>query len=453
MPLNVEEVLIRVLTNADQARKEFKELNQEIGKTGTKAKLSGKDLLKIASAFGGITLAVDLAVKAVVSFYNQQKKNYDQFMVYAQEYRGQYSEILQAETRYSEAIEKRRMLNGQFWAEASIGIKESRANWIEYFNTMREHPEIWKETFGWSKSFADQMRDVNGILADQVAESENALTAIANLSKGYAEFLGYKETVTSDPGADKEAERRAKAELARLEAVALASRKWRDQERQNYRDWTADKTMAEQEFWEYKQELEAEATAKELEHIEEIKRARELAMDQYIGIAKQGLSAISTLVSNRYQAEADSAERGSDAQKEALRKQFNANKAFSIVDSILNTAVAVTKVLAQGGIFGPGLAVGIGVLGALQTAGIASQQPPSFATGTSPSGFTVPNGYESDNFPVQASTGERVTVERPGQEQQQILYANLSIDGYSFGKVITRLFEDRKAVIKGVKVA
>ena len=65
----------------------------------------------------------------------------------------------------------------------------------------------------------------------------------------------------------------------------------------------------------------------------------------------------------------------------------------------------------------------------------------------------VPHGYENDTFPVSAATGETVTVSRPGQEGGQMLHASINIDGYEFGKVITRLFEDRKASISGVNVA
>ena len=155
---------------------------------------------------------------------------------------------------------------------------------------------------------------------------------------------------------------------------------------------------------------------------------------------------VQTYYSNEIQAAGDNEEK----LQEIREKQFRANQAFGIADTIINTATAIMKVLSQGGLFAIPIAAAMGVLGAAQIATIASAKP-SFATGTS--GYVVPPGYENDTFPVSAATGETVTVSRPGQEGGQMLHASINIDGYEFGKVITRLFEDRKASISGVNVA
>jgi hypothetical protein len=65
------------------------------------------------------------------------------------------------------------------------------------------------------------------------------------------------------------------------------------------------------------------------------------------------------------------------------RKAFESEKAAAIASSIINTAVAITKVLSTLGPFGPLAAVGIGALGAAQTALIASKPVPAFAQGGS----------------------------------------------------------------------
>jgi len=54
------------------------------------------------------------------------------------------------------------------------------------------------------------------------------------------------------------------------------------------------------------------------------------------------------------------------------KKAFMLNKAFNIVEAIMNTATGISKALALGPIIGPPLALAIGALGAVQVATIAS---------------------------------------------------------------------------------
>ena len=65
----------------------------------------------------------------------------------------------------------------------------------------------------------------------------------------------------------------------------------------------------------------------------------------------------------------------------AMRKQAIAEKASAFLGAIVNTALAVVKALAVGGIPGIILAGIVGAMGAVQVALIASQPLPSFATG------------------------------------------------------------------------
>lgn len=93
---------------------------------------------------------------------------------------------------------------------------------------------------------------------------------------------------------------------------------------------------------------------------------------------------------------------------EAKRREFEQHKAFAIIESIINTAQAITKSLPN-----IPLAVAVGIMGAVETAIIASQEAPSFAQGGS---FTVPSGFDNDSFPMRVQSGERVTVQTPEQQ-------------------------------------
>ena len=137
-----------------------------------------------------------------------------------------------------------------------------------------------------------------------------------------------------------------------------------------------------------------------------------------------------------------------DKKKKIKEKEWKANKAASITDSIIATALAISRALPN-----IPLAVTVGAIGAAQTGIIAAKQMPSFATGTPSGGYIVPPGYEDDSFPVQAKSGERVTVERDSGEEGMIAQIALVIDGDTLGSVTTRLIRDRKVEIRMEDVA
>lgn len=91
--------------------------------------------------------------------------------------------------------------------------------------------------------------------------------------------------------------------------------------------------------------------------------------------------------------------------RDAKQRQFQAEKQAAIIQSIMQTAVAVVEALPN-----IPLAIAVGILGAAQTAVIAGQPTPKFQRGTPPGGFIVPPGYENDRFPILVSSGERVDV-------------------------------------------
>lgn len=94
---------------------------------------------------------------------------------------------------------------------------------------------------------------------------------------------------------------------------------------------------------------------------------------------------------------------------------FQLAKQFSAIQSIMNTAQAVTKALAEGGpIMGPIMAVTIGMLGAIQIAKIESQEPPKAAKG----GYIVGASHSGGGVDINAEGGEymqsRAAVSRYG---------------------------------------
>ncbi|RLD22215.1 MAG: hypothetical protein DRI69_01885 [Bacteroidetes bacterium] len=173
--------------------------------------------------------------------------------------------------------------------------------------------------------------------------------------------------------------------------------------------------------------------------IEKEKQARIEAAEMMYGQLK---SIVQQYYSNEIAAAGDNEEKLAEIRE----KQFKANQAFGIADTIINTAASIMKVLAQGGIFAIPIAAAMGALGAAQIAMIASAKP-SFADGTPPGGYTVPPGYNDDSFPVSAKSGETVNISRAGESGSgtQIV---IMLDSQVLANVTTDLIANRKIVIR-----
>ncbi|MCS7085021.1 MAG: hypothetical protein RMM53_04365 [Bacteroidia bacterium] len=105
---------------------------------------------------------------------------------------------------------------------------------------------------------------------------------------------------------------------------------------------------------------------------------------------------------------------------QALKKAGQIRKAAAVAETIANTAVAVTKALAEGGpVLGPVLAAMVAALGAAQTAAVAVQQ---FSKGT----LAVKGGVPGkDSVPALLAPGEAVIPSRQAREYRPILEAIL----------------------------
>lgn len=79
---------------------------------------------------------------------------------------------------------------------------------------------------------------------------------------------------------------------------------------------------------------------------------------------------------------------------------------------------------------------GAAAIAAAVGAGVIRNAAQKFQTGTGPSGYQIPPGYPNDTYPVMASSGETVKVERSGSGGggQQPIY--LVMDGRILGQVI-----------------
>ena len=177
----------------------------------------------------------------------------------------------------------------------------------------------------------------------------------------------------------------------------------------------------------------------ELARIEAEKQAR---VDAVYSMYSSMKSIVQMYYDNEIQAAGDNEEKLAEIRE----KQFRANKAFAIADTIINTAAAIVKIMDQAGIFGTPLAIAMGALGAAQVALIASTNP-SFADGTPPGGYVVPPGYNGDNFPVSAKSGETVSISRAGESSgvQEIV---IMLDGMVLARSMTDLIGARQIVIR-----
>lgn len=114
-------------------------------------------------------------------------------------------------------------------------------------------------------------------------------------------------------------------------------------------------------------------------------------------------------------------------EKEEKKKQFAANKAASIIQAIINTALAVSSALTVAPPAGFILAGIAGVLGAAQIGIISSQPVPEYATGGYVSG---PGGPKDDSINAKLSNGEYVINARSTDRFRPLLDAiNYGYDG------------------------
>lgn len=129
-----------------------------------------------------------------------------------------------------------------------------------------------------------------------------------------------------------------------------------------------------------KTENEINGIQKEIDAINQKYDAEQEKVTESIQNSRVRGEALKGVEEERKNAIAQKEQEITDIRNKELRKQAIANKITSIAESIINTALGVTKALSTGN---PILAGIIGGMGAAQTSLIAAQQIPSFYTGGS----------------------------------------------------------------------
>lgn len=118
-----------------------------------------------------------------------------------------------------------------------------------------------------------------------------------------------------------------------------------------------------------------------------------------------------TISQERYNEAVQRLDDETDAKREEIeRKQAKRDKALAVFNSLINTAVAITKALDAGGIIGPILAGIVGALGAVQTAAILATPLPGAEEG-GPIG--VVREQDGKRFDAEFSPRKRGFVHRP----------------------------------------
>lgn len=436
MPINWEELIIKVTANSTQAINELKNIDKQVQKVGANAATSAKKMAGIGIAMGGARGAVDIVVKAVASYIKYIKEAEAAYVAMAKEQDKALSDGVKAYDRLNKAQEEHKKLIGQISTERKAGWRDFKAQGIEERTAIMELTAVQEAYFlSITNGYGTVIEKAQFAIAEQarlykegqiLAQALKSNTFVPSTLTGTTPAT---TTTTTAPAVDYAAlqyQQRAQSQIDSINAVTAI-------ERQSIVDIN-DYRMAAQDA--------------ELQRIEELKKAEEQLREirkenaiEALNVASSTLSAIGTLVSNRYQSEIDAAEQGSEKQKELMKKQFNAEKAMAIVQSLIATAVGITKAIPN-----IPLMVFAGVTGAIQTAAIAATRPPKFATGTPAGGYIVPPGYSDDSFPVRARSGERVTVEPAGGSggNQTVI---LQLDGRVLGKAVTNLFDRRQALV------
>ncbi len=147
------------------------------------------------------------------------------------------------------------------------------------------------------------------------------------------------------------------------------------------------------------------ATASENRQLKQFKKAndtkkKELERRLDLGLINQ----------EQYNAKSEQLDEQYDAKQEEIQlKQARRQKALSIVDAIINTAVGVTAALKLGPIIGPILAAMIGAMGAVQI-GLITSQP---VAGAEEGGVLVTRAQDGKKFNASVEPNKRGYVEKP----------------------------------------
>jgi hypothetical protein len=156
------------------------------------------------------------------------------------------------------------------------------------------------------------------------------------------------------------------------------------------------------------------------------------------------------LKGNQLQREFEMAEGNAKRQAEINKKIAQHEKQQALFNVAINTAVAVSKVWGQTGIFGVAAQIPVLVMGAVQAALIAGQKIPQFAKGTdySPAGVALVG--ERGRELIQTPRGEVFMANNPALvnlERGSKVITNRNTEAYlNDGNIVSELRQTRKAI-------
>ena len=446
-----EDVLIRIITDTNKGIADLKKADQA---TNTLM----KSALKMATAMGGAALAVELVVKsmtALIKYAKDSEKEYVKLIKASDDYaKGVYSEV-DAIDDLETAKLRMKQVNGELIAQSLEGTRARRAERIELRAGFRDQASFTDllmnaslallGTVGASKEYRQSIINSSQAVEDHVITLEEqliALDALARKSAALDALYGVELTTTTK---DLTAEMRALASqfglLTEAEAINYAA------EMQLAK---LDALLASN-AGENVSLLAAEGyTYAELsEKILEVRDAQ-LALLEVSEEAVTTLPKVSDVFDEAFGPDV-TAQRISGfnalggAINNFLSSAFGDSKAAASVMALINTALAVTNVLAN--IIPPFNFIAAAAVSAAGVAQIATINSASFADGTPAGGYTVPPGYNDDSFPVSAKSGETVNISRAGEGGggTQIV---IMLDSQVLADVTTDLIANRKIVIR-----
>ena len=359
------------------------------------------------------------------------------------DYARTFDSAMNVQRRYENSLEDLGIAVGTAVNEHLTPLKEILTDiFNEYTETIRVANE-WREANKRAAEGTATLYDEVAILEGKMQSARIAIEGGFVDPRQLAASMRYWEQKISELKIaislqEDEAIAREKAAKA-AETAGIVELKMLSNLQASYDDYYQAVMMFNFEAAEVRRAVNEAAEREELASIARIKAARVAAANAMYG---QLRDIVQTYYNNEIQAAGDNEEELAKIRE----KQFKANQAFGIADTIINTATAIMKVLAQGGIFAIPIAAAMGALGAAQIAMIASAKP-SFADGTPPGGYTVPAGYNDDSFPVSAKSGETVNISRAGEGGggTQIV---IMLDSQVLADVTTDLIANRKIVIR-----
>ena len=447
-----EDVIIRLLVDTNKGVSDLKRAETATASLTQKA-------LKMAVAMGGAALAFELAVKAgtaLIKYAKEAQAEYVKLIKASDDYaKGVYTEV-DAIDALNDALAQRKVARGKEIAQLFEASRARRAerillelsfNALATLNEQRELEDIYltssaKAVREYMQSIVDAAmasRDLIVTIEDQIIALDalerrslglDALYGSQGLSMTTRDLTEQLKALTSQYGLMSAAEQIHYTAQKRIEGL--------------------DKLIADNA--ERFLNLFAETGYTYADVTQKIYAMRDAQLE-LLNVVEETRPAVKTLndMLDLTFGEDATAQRvaGFNALGNAvnyfLNTAFGDSKAAATAMALINAAGAIVRQYADLPIWAA-IPASIAV-GAATAAQIAKINGASFADGTPPGGYTVPQGYNGDNFPVSAKSGETVNITRAG-EGGGAAQITIMLDSQVLASVTTNLIENRKIVIR-----